>query len=530
MSITTEAEPRMEIDLAHLDSPQPDQLRAQICIIGAGIAGLTLAHKLTQLGVDTILLEAGGRTPDATLPDDILQRGQPHLGTSEDRVRALGGTSLTWGGQLLPLPPDTSTWPVAPADLAPFNAAAEHLLGVDDLPYDAPAFFTKLQQRTPDLLDQLPQLDITLSKFVPFSRRNLAQTLGHKLRTHSKTRILLHAQATELLLSPARDRIAAILVRSPNGKTHRIEATHIVLAAGAFETARLLLASRSIAPEGVGNQHDQVGRNLHDHLTLTAAAVHLPARDRLLAALRPWIFGNQIFDGTLHSLKLSASSQLREQLHLTSVLAHLTVDEPDASGIGALRSLLRARQQGHLATSLRESLPHLAQAFRDAAHLTWSARIQHRRYISPQASVLLRLNAAQQTPSASRLTLAPDGKLLFDWRIHPNELSTLRAFAAHLRTHLTHANLTTLDWNPSLFASDAAAPLTGLDDARHIMGGACMGFDPHTSVVTPELRVHGLRNLFIASTAVFPDGTPQLPTLPLMALTLRLAQHLHQRA
>jgi len=66
-----------------------------------------------------------------------------------------------------------------------------------------------------------------------------------------------------------------------------------------------------------------------------------------------------------------------------------------------------------------------------------------------------------------------------------------------------------------------------IDDARHAMGGACMGRDPRTSVVDPELRVHGIQNLFIASAAVFPDGSPQLPTLPLMALSLRLAEHLH---
>jgi choline dehydrogenase-like flavoprotein len=61
------------------------------------------------------------------------------------------------------------------------------------------------------------------------------------------------------------------------------------------------------------------------------------------------------------------------------------------------------------------------------------------------------------------------------------------------------------------------------------MGGASMGTDSSTSVVDPNLRVHGLRNLFIASAAIFPDGSPQLPTLPLMTLTLRLAQHLHQQ-
>ena len=509
----------MEIDLAHLDSTQSNPLRGHICIIGAGIAGLTLAHKLTRLGADVLLLEAGGRTQSASSDDsdaEVIQQGHPHPGTAEPSARAFGGTSLTWGGQLLPLP-ENNTWPITAAELAPFNKEAEHLLGVDDLPYDAPSFFTKLQERTPDLLEQLPQLDITLSKFVPFAHRNLAQTLGRDLRAHSKTRVLLHAQATELLLAPTRDRIQAVLVRTPAGphgvQTHRIEATHFVLAAGTIETVRLLLASRSVAPEGVGNQNDQVGRNFHDHLTTTAATIQNPARDHVLTTLGP-----RVFRGTLHSFKLAASPELRAQLHLTPILAHLTFEESDTSGMAVLRALLRARQQGHLSTTLRQSLPRLPQTLLEAAHLTWSARIQRRRYISQQTKVFLRLNAAQQTPSTSRITLSPDLKPILDWRIHPTELSTLRAFSTHLRTHLERTHSTGFTWNDPLH----------LDDARHAMGGASMGTDPHTSVVTPNLRIHNFQNLFVVSAATFPDGSPQLPTLPLMALSLRLAEQLHK--
>ena len=210
--------------------------------------------------------------------------------------RALGGTSLTWGGQLLPFPDDSAAWPISSADLVPFTAEAEDLLAVDSLPYDAAAFFTKLEQRAPALQIQRPQLDSSLSKFTPFSHRNLAHTLGRRLRTHSKARVILHAQATELLLASTRDHIEAVLVRTPAGQSHRIESDHIILAAGTIETVRLLLVSQ------IGNQHDQVGRNFHDHLTLTAATLREPARTQLLFALRPWIHR-----GTLHSLKLSAS-------------------------------------------------------------------------------------------------------------------------------------------------------------------------------------------------------------------------------
>jgi choline dehydrogenase-like flavoprotein len=113
---------------------------------------------------------------------------------------------------------------------------------------------------------------------------------------------------------------------------------------------------------------------------------------------------------------------------------------------------------------------------------------------------------------------------MLEWKIAECELATLWRFVSYLRERLT---MDGIDWAPwSLECGSEAIP--GLDDARHAMGGACMGTDPRSSVVDCELRVHGLSNLFIASAAVFPDGSPQLPTLPLMALTLRLAERLHR--
>lgn len=527
----------MEIDLAQLDSSTtpPDPLRAEICIVGGGIAGLTLAHRLVQQGKDVLLLEAGGLTseaPEGAPSHDVLQRGEPHPGSMEQGVRALGGTSLTWGGQLLPLPQDASTWPISPEELARFYAQAEDIFGVDDLPYSGAAFFTRLQQPMPDLLQTLSGLDLSLSKFAPFARRNLAHSLGRELRDHPRARVVLHARATELLPTPARDRIEAVAVRSPAGGTHRVEASQIVVAAGTVETVRLLLASRSTAPEGVGNRNGQVGRNFHDHLTLTAATIRGRARDQVLTVLRPWILR-----GTLHGFKLAASSELRQRYDLTPVLAHLTFDEPDDSGIGTLRELLRARQQGRFASALRETLPHLPLALYDAAHLGWSSMMSRRRYVSPHAAVVLRLNAAQQAPSLSRIALSEERddagqpKAVVDWRIHSCEIVTLRAFAADLRAQLDAPSRVgkgeDFDWNPSLFPQTSDAPLTDLDDARHAMGGACMGTDPRSSVVDSDLRVHGLCNLWIASPATFPDGAAQLPSLPLVALSLRLAERLH---
>ncbi len=87
--------------------------------------------------------------------------------------------------------------------------------------------------------------------------------------------------------------------------------------------------------------------------------------------------------------------------------------------------------------------------------------------------------------------------------------------------------LTGVEWARGMM--DEGEALEGLEDARHAMGGACMGDDPRTSVVNAEMRVHGVGNLSVASAAVFPDGSAQLPTLTMMALALRLADWIVRR-
>lgn len=509
----------MEIDLAQLESSASgsDLLRAEICIVGAGIAGLTLAQALVRRGHDVLLLEAGSSAAhEASQAEEVAQAGHPHPGTMERRGNAFGGTSLLWGGQLLPLPADAE-WPVTADEFSPYALEAGRLLGVDDLPYDAQGFFRERKELAPVFFDALPDVNFLLSKFAPFSHRNFARTIGTKLRKRSNIRVAVHARAVELLLSSAVDRIEAVIVRSSTGHIYRVDAKQIVVAAGTIETVRLLLASRSVAAKGVGNENDQVGRNFHDHLTVTAATLHGGARRQLLN-LRPWIYG-----GTLHAFKFSAGAELRNRLSLNPVVAHLVIEEPIDTGVGAIRSLLRARQQGRLSEAGWSALPAVPSALRDAALLAFSARAQHRRYVSPRAEVQLRLNVAQQSPSASRIALRPDGRAVLDWKIDESELATLRTFADYLRGRLLTEGI---EWNPSLLGSASSAPIPDLDDARHAMGGACMGIDSRSSVVDRDLRVHGLSNLFLASAAVFPDGSPQLPTLPLMALTLRLADYL----
>jgi len=507
----------MGIDLNQI-AARSEPFRSQVCIIGAGIAGLTLAHRLGRKGIDVALLEAGGQTLETRSQAIFAQArniGAPHLGLHEGRYRTLGGSSITWGAQVLPMA--DSSWPIPTESLSPFYSEAQQLLGLNDLPFETVPFAAATH--TP-LTPEINGIETRFSKWAPFSHRNFANTLARTLP--ASVTLYLHADVTELLQVDTS--ITAAMVRHNAATTFRFEAPHFVLAAGTIETSRLLLASRNQSEQGIGNAHDQVGRNFHDHLSVIAAEPIGQPRTELLQTLTP-----RIFNGTLHTPKLEAIPALRNQLQLNAVLAHLTIDEPENSGAAVIRDILHARQRGNLARTLVAHAPRLPDSLITAAHLAWQARVNHRRYISRHAAVTLRLNVDQQLRPDSRITLSSERDdlgmplVLLDWKISPAEIQTLRRFATHLRSQLTTLDPIAMEWNQALF--DDATPLT-LEDVFHPMGGARMGTDPRISVVDSNLTVHNIDNLHIASAATFPTGGSPLPTLTLMALTLRLADRL----
>lgn len=176
------------IDLQTLPSPQ--EFQSDLLIVGAGIAGLVLADALRGSSRQVDVLEAGGASlePESQALYAAEMAATPHLGTTEGRFRVYGGSSIRWGGQLLPLAAHDfaqrshvphSGWPLNPTELNLYLRQCEQLLGVNHVPYDA-GLLEHLPQPRPCLSES--DLQLRFSKWAPFRCRNVARSLGRPAR------------------------------------------------------------------------------------------------------------------------------------------------------------------------------------------------------------------------------------------------------------------------------------------------------------------------------------------------------------
>jgi choline dehydrogenase-like flavoprotein len=410
--------------------------------------------------------------------------------------------------------------------LKPLYRRVEEILGVNDLPFGA-EILEALRTSVPADLHTNPHFALRFSKWTPIFRRNLAQTLGVRAINSTRITVFLHANLTECLLCKDGSRIEAFLVRNYRGTTFRFNAHQYVLATGTIEVSRLLLASRSVCPKGVGNLHDQVGRQFHDHVSAPVATLNGIARKKLLSWMGPFLSR-----GTSHTGRLEATVDLRKRLNLPAINAHLTIEEPEESGMFVARNLFRSIQRRDLRRVILDGYRRLPAASLDIVHLAYYARVKHRRAVSSKATVRFWIGCEQLASWKNHIRLAERSmdalgvpRAVVDWRVSDDEILSMRRYTQFLREELNQLRVGSINWHPdAIRMNDNKFP--EIRDTNHPMGGTVMGGDPKSSVVDSHLQVHGISNLHVASCSTYPSGGSSNPTFTLIALTLRLSERL----
>ncbi|MGE3741342.1 MAG: GMC family oxidoreductase N-terminal domain-containing protein, partial [Geminicoccaceae bacterium] len=246
-----------------------------LCVVGAGAAGIALTTALLGSGLRICVLESGGMRPDRWRQSlaDAEAHGQPYFPIIETRARCFGGTTTWWNGECRPLDPaedleprpwlDDPGWPIPAGELLRYYPAAQEFCGLGAEPFDpAPAWLAAAGH---EALPLDPTRFVTrMFRYAPVL--DFAELHGAGLRAADDVTVLLHAHAAGIDMSPDGRRAIGVRVRRRNAPELQVAASATVLATGGIENARLLLLS------GLGNYHDLVGRHFMEHLFLDDAA------------------------------------------------------------------------------------------------------------------------------------------------------------------------------------------------------------------------------------------------------------------
>ena len=520
-------------------------VEADICIVGAGAAGITLAQEFIGSGVDICLLESGGLEFDWRTQSlyEGANAGLRYFDLDVCQIRYFGGNTNAWGGWCRPLDAidfdrrpwvENSGWPFPATALRPYYRQAHALCQLRSDDYDPARAAAEIgDPRARPVPFDPDRIETSLYRFSTPTRFGLAYR--DALRRAANVRCFLHAN---VLLIKATDNARAVRhldVGCLGGNRFEVRARFFILAAGGIENTRLLLLSNDVVAAGLGNQHDLVGRHFMEHPHTKRALI--PARRPLPTAL----YGLTFRDHALSArLALPAALQEREELLNYSGNIHPIYIGHEAEGWLAFRkfvlSLSRSRRTdpyirfppyGRKGLSPRQ-LFDVARQFDKVTVAALLQLFQPNRFI---AGYVLESKPEQAPNPASRVVLDERrdafglNRVRLDWRTLPIDRRTVVRAEAIIESELMRLGFGRL-------APLAPAEIEGwpanLEGGWHQIGTTRMDDDPRRGVVDADGRMHGMSNLFVAGSSVFPTAGAAPPTLTIVALAARLAGHLKE--
>lgn len=517
-----------------------------VCVVGAGPAGLVVALELASRGARVVVLESGDRGGDHRGDQDSMRGttvGDPYCELHRIRAQGIGGTARIWSAvvgdgealaRFIPLDPidferredrPYSGWPFGRDHLDPFYARARDLLGLR-LPGDA----STPRPAGPSLPLDPERVETIVSNYAP--ARIFTTELPERLAALPAVRLTPRATVVDIESDAARTRVTGVRAVGPGGREVRVRARAVVLAAGAIENARLLLLAASGAP-GLGNGRDLVGRFLMDRPRVRAGRL-LPRDRGFLSRIAAYDLSVAGPLPTMSALRIPFAVMRSEGLGNGAFFLRLHRRGFRSPAFDALRAL-RAGERPSVrhAAAIAGGLDDIVVR---AAH---RARGRHDRELPPdfgwsvwprarQLRTIEVLQQTEQSPDPSNRVVLGEERDRFgrrrpvvSWRWTEADRRRVARAQELLARELPRAGLGRLriarvDGEPELHKASI----------HHPMGTTRMHTDPGSGVVDAHCRVHGVANLFIGGSSVFPTGGYANPTLTIVALSIRLADHL----
>jgi choline dehydrogenase-like flavoprotein len=524
----------MLLDLRQM--PDGAALDADLCIVGAGAAGITIARKFIGRPIAVLVVESGGLEPDeatqALYQGAVV--GRPYFDLDVTRLRYFGGSTNHWGGWCAPLHDidfeardwvPHSGWPIARRDLEPYYAVAQLLVEIGPPTYD-PLLWQDDKHRFPEfqperMVTQILQLSEPATHFGERYRDDLARA--------DNVRVLLNANALGVDSNAAATNATGLRLATLSGARASVRAKAIVVACGGLESPRVLLLSNDVAAAGLGNRFGLVGRFFMEH-------PHILTGSLFATDAGSWHHGLSerfVKNGTLIQPVIATSPIAQREQGMLGYSANFETPVDQSAGYPAYRhirdSIANREMPDHLGRDIWDIVRDLDDVARGMFRATPDDPYHPPYDLSRPIRFYTRLEQCPNPDSRVKLIGEKDAlglnRIALDWRLTDFDKRSLRRSQELIGAEFGRLGVGRFKLDDWVLADDNSWP-EDLHGGHHHMGTCRMSEGPNEGVVDRNCRVHGVDNLYVAGSAVFPTTSYVNPTLTVVALALRLADHL----
>jgi choline dehydrogenase-like flavoprotein len=477
-------------------------VESEVCIIGGGAAGIALARELAHQPFRVALIESGDIDYDDETHEllEVVNTGRPYGSLPHTRLRFFGGTTNHWGGHCAPINPivfeerpwiPNSGWPISRQDLDPYYQRAHAVMELGPMDYDA--------QRT-------------------------ATDMGMVLFPFDPVRTYLWGNVTNINRDSANPVVTDVSVRTLSGKNYTVSARFFVLATGGIENARMLLLSRDVETRGLGNGNDLVGRYFMEHISYRSGIIFQSGAEDLLEFYSAeHDHGDVAVRGHI-SLPDKLIRELEIPMFRTEIeIVGSSILNTEASW--SIRDLRESVAEQEWPEDLGHHLMNILSGLDDIVFFSDDkARFPAAYFLD---------NYVEQTPNPdSRIELAAEKDRLglnlaaVNWRLSELDKAGIRKAHDVIAEEVGRSGFGRMRKE---LPEQENLLLAGADGGAHHMGTTRMHDDPRLGVVDADCRIHGLGNMYVAGSSVFPCAGYINPTLTIVALAIRLGDHLKAR-
>jgi len=549
--------------------PTDQVIQTEVCIIGSGPAGLTLAHEFAGQNFRVCLLESGGLElpdPGTASLSEVETMGDFKQVRPDTRNRRFGGNSSYWGIRLDEELPGTkhrpfnqeqlglrhrpldevdfeqrewlpySGWAFDRSHLLPYYKRAHQVLKTSDFAYEPEDWEDAQTKRLPMVGDRVRTSMFRFSKartFFEDYRKEIDH--AHNITTY------LHANAVELETDETAQTVQRVRVACLTGNQFWVNAKIVIMAAGAVENTHLLLNSNQVQTEGLGNGFDLVGRFFMDH-PLILGGTFTPSKPQLFNETALYDLRRVNDTPVMGALSLTDAAIRREQvLNFTTWLFPRPNRLRPAAAMNFLKNqMLPSFKQGSkqapsfdcsvgtavgaIAGFIYDKVTCKPQPFWSNLSVGGWSHLQPNR--EKAYGVFEVLHMTEQAPHwDNRVTLSCNLDKLGRRQVqmqthwHEEDIHRFKRGQQIIADELARAGLGRYVFN----RDENDMPRVDSGGAAHHIGTTRMHVDPNEGVVDANCRVHGISNLYIASSSVFPTGGYANPTLTIVALSIRIA-------